>query len=98
MDHLPKVLVFHGIVPDKFQIAFKGLGVISQSAFFKQMEYVNNQFHISHPEEFIEIIEHNNSFPRRSILLTFDDGYQNVLDYAVPIIESLRNPHNYLYF
>ncbi|MGN6567316.1 MAG: polysaccharide deacetylase family protein [Flavipsychrobacter sp.] len=41
-------------------------------------------------QEFINIIEHKLPYPPKSLLLTFDDGYKNNLDYVYPLLKELN--------
>ncbi len=92
MQSFPKVLVYHGIIPDDLKIKVKGLGIISQSAFFDHLTLIKKRYQILHPDEFIGILENRKPFPKNCILITFDDGFQNILDYAIPITELYEIP------
>jgi peptidoglycan/xylan/chitin deacetylase (PgdA/CDA1 family) len=41
-------------------------------------------------EEFCHILEHNKRFPRRCLMITFDDGYADNYYNALPVLESLN--------
>ncbi len=48
-------------------------------------------FEILHPEAYAELLVCGRK-PARSAVVTVDDGFQNLLDYALPVAETLRIP------
>lgn len=61
--------------------------------FEEQLEYIkNNGWAVLSIEQFLSAINNPNEFPAKSILLTFDDGYQSNLEIAVPILNKYNYP------
>ena len=50
---------------------------VSNENFFKQMQYLKKNTNIIHPDQFFDLLKNGISLPKRSILLTFDDGYSS---------------------
>ena len=51
--------------------------------FERQIKFFNKHFLFSYPEEFFKV-----STPEHSVLVTFDDGYKDNFDLAIPILEK----------
>jgi peptidoglycan/xylan/chitin deacetylase (PgdA/CDA1 family) len=65
-------------------------GVYSASAqqFDDQMRYLKSRFHVATLEEVLEMLQHPSKMRGPQILLTFDDGYLDNYQIALPILES----------
>ncbi|MED3838878.1 polysaccharide deacetylase family protein [Niallia circulans] len=64
---------------------------ITLEKFEQQMEYLfNNGFHTLSLEEVKAYYEGGNSLPEKSILLTFDDCFQSIKEYAYPILKKYQ--------
>lgn len=65
---------------------------MTDTDFKKQIEYLyENNYNVISKAQFIEHKE-KNSFPEKSILLTFDDGYYSFYEYAYPILKQYDFP------
>ena len=58
--------------------------------FYRQVEYLKENFNLLSVEEFDQLINRKKRFPRNSVLITFDDGYWDNAANATPILESLK--------
>ncbi len=61
---------------------------VTPQNFDRQINYLRSNYNLLTVEEFYSIISSNKKFPRKSVLLTFDDGYVDNLTYALPILEK----------
>ncbi|MTK64178.1 MAG: polysaccharide deacetylase family protein, partial [Methanobacterium sp.] len=60
----------------------------STAAFRDQMRYLRRQgYHSVSLEEWVSAIEANRPIPGRPVIITFDDGYKDFLENALPILE-----------
>ncbi len=50
---------------------------VSNENFLKQIEYIKNFAEIIHPDQLFDSLNNRKNLPKRSILLTFDDGYSS---------------------
>lgn len=82
------VLIYHEIVDDATE---PGETIIHIDRFVEQMAYLASEEYttLSMPE-LIEFMEGKRQVPDKSVVLTFDDGWKNVL-HAVPVL----NQHQY---
>ncbi len=53
---------------------------VSKKNFLKQIEFLNEFATIINPDQFFEFLKRKKKLPRRSVLLTFDDGYASYYD------------------
>jgi len=63
----------------------KGLDVRD---FHEQVLYLKKHYNILSIEEIIYSIENNVALPQKAAILTFDDGYADHYDYALPILDK----------
>lgn len=60
------------------------------AAFREQMHHLKtNGYHAITPEELLAFLEYRQPLPRRSVLITIDDGYRSTFDIAYPILRQL---------
>src|SRR5437016_3630237 len=82
---LVPVLVYHNIGPQA-----KGRLVMAARTFKQQMRYLKaHGYRVISLDELVDYTELNRQLPRRSVVLTFDDGYKSFLQYAYPILKEL---------
>ena len=57
--------------------------------FDRQMKYLkDNGYRVISPENVLAFLEYRRQIPRKSVLITIDDGYKSVYDIAVPILKK----------
>lgn len=82
---LVPVLTYHDIAPQA-----KGRLVISVKSFEEQMRYLKEQgYRVVSLSEFHEFLSLRRQLPRRSVVITFDDGYKSFMQYAYPVLKAL---------
>ena len=83
-----RILLYHSVGEHDCKNDKMGLSVPTD-IFYMQMKYLkDNGFHVISLPELINKIKNNAVFPDKSIAITFDDGYRNVLTKALPIINN----------
>ena len=85
------ILMYHRVIPDN-QIKKEldsGLAV-SCSSFENQMKALKETHKICSIDDFIYGLENNSQDFK--VVVTFDDGYKDNLNYALPILEKLKIP------
>lgn len=90
--HWPVVLMYHGVIPKTPDHNPVDLGVVFQDEFECQLKRLKKSFFVLHPDEFIDYFIRGLPYPKSSVLITIDDGYQNILDFALPVAESYELP------
>jgi peptidoglycan/xylan/chitin deacetylase (PgdA/CDA1 family) len=59
------------------------------STFERQMRYLKeNGYHVITAEELSDFLEYRRGLPRKSVLITMDDGYRSVYNIAYPILQK----------
>jgi len=84
------VLMYHGVVPDGTR---PGLWTqLERSAFAAQMRYLADHRPVISVPELVDGLQGRRSLPDHAVAITFDDGYFNVLDQALPELERFGLP------
>ena len=81
----PRILMYHMIrdaIPGK---KFNSLRV-SPKAFETQIKYLYDNKWQSYTMS--EVIAQKNSLPLKSVVITFDDGYRDNIEFALPVLEK----------
>jgi peptidoglycan/xylan/chitin deacetylase (PgdA/CDA1 family) len=82
---LVPILVYHNLGPQS-----KGRLVLGADAFAEQMRYLRREgYHVVTLSEFVDWTRLKRQLPKKSVVLTFDDGYHAFRDYAYPVLKSL---------
>ena len=82
---LVPILVYHNLGPQS-----KGRLVLGVKSFEEQMRYLKSQgYRVVSLKEFLQFTSLKEQLPRKSLVLTFDDGYRAFLQYAYPILKEL---------
>ncbi|HZQ18788.1 MAG TPA: polysaccharide deacetylase family protein [Terriglobales bacterium] len=85
----PAVITYHGIVPNNYQRRDPALdgALVHQDSLRAQLRLLKSHYQLISPEEFLSWREGKIELPRRSVLLTCDDGLRNVTE-MLPWLES----------
>jgi peptidoglycan/xylan/chitin deacetylase (PgdA/CDA1 family) len=62
------------------------------AAFAEQMDFVRKRFEIVSVENILAWLRGDQALPDNPLLITFDDGYRDNLDHALPILRERRLP------
>ncbi len=66
---------------------------VSPENFQKHMAYLKNHgYRVLTLDEFVEGVKHDRMFPEKSVVLTFDDGYENNFLHAFPVLQQNQFP------
>lgn len=83
------IIMYHGVEPQPLTPAC--WHVLDTATFRRQLEYVQRHFSVLPLEEALERLEEG-SLPENAATLTFDDGTQNLLTHAAPVLRELGLP------
>jgi peptidoglycan/xylan/chitin deacetylase (PgdA/CDA1 family) len=88
------ILCYHSVVDAPLHPLVQRGGLHLQLALFrKQIEFIARHYNVMPLEDVARALTGgSDSLPRRSIVLTFDDGYANNLSHAVPILQQFGLP------
>jgi peptidoglycan/xylan/chitin deacetylase (PgdA/CDA1 family) len=68
----------------------KGRLVLAASSFEEQMRYLKKEgYRVVSLKEFVEFMSFKRQLPRKSVVLTFDDGYRSFREFAYPVLKEL---------
>lgn len=85
MQSVP-VLMYHHVLPQGDNMA------ISINLFQQQMQWLaDNGWHTLSAEEFLQFKKKQQAIPKKSVLLTFDDGWLDNYIYAYPILKTFNH-------
>jgi peptidoglycan/xylan/chitin deacetylase (PgdA/CDA1 family) len=99
-DPLPRrvlavpILVYHRIAqPSPSEPALTDALTVSPATFAAQMRWLRHAgFHAIRQEQLFAALERGRPLPPRPVMITFDDGYRDVLWNAAPLLSRLRMP------
>jgi peptidoglycan/xylan/chitin deacetylase (PgdA/CDA1 family) len=82
---LVPVLCYHNLAPQS-----RGRLVLAASQFEEQMRYLKTQgYRVVSVREFLEFNALQRQLPRKTVVLTFDDGWKSFKEHALPILKEL---------
>ena len=87
------ILLYHGVT----NVQSKGIENYSHKhipeiEFVKQMKYLKNHCNIISIDEYVNLLSNNDKLPRRSTIISFDDGFKNNYTIAANILDDLQIP------
>ncbi len=83
------VLLYHRVIDLKYdpqQLC------VSPQRFSEQLSFLKKTYTFLSIDEFHDILHNNKAFPKKSLLITFDDGYADNYYNALPVLEQLNLP------
>jgi peptidoglycan/xylan/chitin deacetylase (PgdA/CDA1 family) len=85
---LVPILCYHNIGPQA-----RGRLLMSASAFEEQMRYLRREgYRVITLRQFLDFASLKRQLPRKTVVLTFDDGWKSFKEYAHPILKELDFP------
>ncbi len=85
---LVPVLVYHNIGPQA-----RGRLVIAVQSFREQIRYLKDHgYRVVSLKQFLEFTSLERQLPKRTVVLTFDDGWKSFKEYAYPILKEVGFP------
>lgn len=96
--YAPAVVTYHGVLPHGYKVRDLALDghLVTPTAFVEQLLLLKKNYNIISPEQFLSWCEGEVELPRRSVLLTCDDGLRNTLTEMLPMVADAQVP--FLFF
>ncbi|WP_046226144.1 polysaccharide deacetylase family protein [Paenibacillus dauci] len=86
-SHIP-VLMYHYVVPEKYNVEPNNAR-INLEAFEEGIKYLHDEgYHTATLKELERYVNGEIQLPEKTVVLTFDDGYQNNVVYAYPVLKK----------
>ncbi|MDN5301285.1 MAG: hypothetical protein PWQ60_799, partial [Thermoanaerobacteraceae bacterium] len=83
------VLAYHHIIPGQLPKGATSRAVIPLSEFEAQMKYLyDNGYYTASLKDVEDFIYHKKALPEKTVLITFDDGYESNFVYAFPVLKN----------
>lgn len=86
------VLTYHRIGEPASSPLYDHVFSASPAAFVAQVQMVRERYHVVGLEEALAAVDKGFAFKRPTVLVTFDDGYRDNFDLALPILADLGVP------
>jgi peptidoglycan/xylan/chitin deacetylase (PgdA/CDA1 family) len=84
------ILMYHSVLEDPLQQSDSLGGIIhSHSVFRQQMELLAREFHPVGMDELAILLRREEKIPERCVVVTFDDGYRDNFENALPILDQV---------
>lgn len=82
------ILVYHSVMPHHpGQTAEQRVLDVSDSVFTEQLRYlVHGGYHVVSFAALVDALDGRDTLPKRAVVLTFDDGWENQYHHAFPIL------------
>lgn len=66
---------------------------VSPASFARQMEFLKaHRYNVISLSEYLELLKNKKPMPRKSVVITFDDGYDNNFTEAFPVLKKINFP------
>lgn len=85
-----RVLCYHAVADLEGAPVIEPYGIPPRE-FRRQLQFLSRHFHFISPEEFARYLD-GGGVPRRALLLTFDDCFQDLLLAALPLLREFQAP------
>lgn len=94
------ILIYHSIAPHgNAQTSIQRYYDVAPESFQKQLQYLKDNGYVVIGLDFLaDALEQNITLPHKSIVLTFDDGWENQFKYAYPILKKYDNTATFFIF
>lgn len=88
------ILAYHRILPDSIidQVYSSPHIIVSLESFEKQMQFIAQTCNPISLKNYVIAVKNRLILPKRTVIITFDDGWKDNFTYAFPILKRLHIP------
>ncbi len=88
------VLTYHKFSKDKVDLT-----TVSEKAFDQQMDFLERHgYRVITMDQFFDFLEFKQQIPKKSVLITIDDGWRSVYEIAFPILKKYGYPATFFVY
>ena len=86
------VVTYHGVFPEGYEAQDPLLdgNLVTQKSLRDQLRLLKSRYYVIKPQEFLDFLDKRAAIPANSVLLTCDDGLQNVITDMLPVLKELE--------
>lgn len=89
------ILLYHRILRNIREDAHSPYGVVRLSDFESQIDFLRKEFQLVSLEEWLRALREKKRNTKRLVSITFDDGWRDVWENGVPILQARRIPASF---
>lgn len=83
------VITYHRVLPDRLRrLKHQPKDSIFKTVFENQIRFIANHYHVLTGDDLREFLGRRSNVPKRSVFITFDDGFENNYTEAFPILKK----------
>jgi peptidoglycan/xylan/chitin deacetylase (PgdA/CDA1 family) len=86
------ILMYHRVIEDPTLDPFQLGMCVRREHFEQQMEFIGRDFHVLLVRDAVRLIARGEALPPGTVSITFDDGYRDNLEVALPIATRIGVP------
>ena len=85
------ILTYHLLLPQD-RASTRAICSISESEFLRHIKWLSKNYTIVRLSKIVDCISKKKEFPKKCLAVTFDDGYENFIKVAYPILKKYNIP------
>jgi peptidoglycan/xylan/chitin deacetylase (PgdA/CDA1 family) len=89
-----RILLYHRVLDlqrEKNPYSLPGI-IVSVKMFDEQMKYLSENYNVISLESLVGSLKNNSPFPKKGVVITFDDGWKDNFSFVFPILKKYNLP------
>jgi peptidoglycan/xylan/chitin deacetylase (PgdA/CDA1 family) len=82
------IVSYHGVIADRDWQEWETSDMVAESIFLQHLELFRKYYQVIPLRNLVAGLQDDEKLPPRALAITFDDGYRNNLQYAVPALKE----------
>ncbi|MCK4626503.1 MAG: polysaccharide deacetylase family protein [Phycisphaerae bacterium] len=85
----PVIVTYHGVIADENWRDWETADMVAESVFCRHLDFYSKHYNVVPLRRIADVLKGQGQLlPPRALAITFDDGYRNNLQYAVPVLKK----------